>query len=103
MPLGDNATFWCQTTLFDSTFTSWIVSLPFSEVLYDTTVPGDVTDLERKGIFAESIDRTTNITVLASLNNNGTRFQCRQLELNLLPVFSEIASLTVIGMSNKSG
>ncbi len=77
MPLGNTASFPCDKTEAFS-FISWIVNLP-NNMSYSTLTDEDTSKLRARGIVIESSSSYLNLTILVSLENNGTVVRCREL------------------------
>ena len=93
-PIGTNATFMCETNSGFPEDVSWIITI--SNTIFDTAQDDNVATLEDSGIFVRSDDLVFTLTILASLENNNTEVQCRQLQFPLSS-FSSKASLIVLG------
>ena len=92
-PIGSEAVFTCVTSDATTYYSSWIVNSPDGP--FDTY--DEATLLQSKGIFLEKNNTHLVLSVLASLENNGTSFYCREIHVDG-PLFSDEIILIAIGI-----
>lgn len=99
-PQGENATFTCTEIV--PLFSSFIVTGDREHL--DTTDQDEKMALENKDIFVNEIDDTIVLTVLATLQNNGTLIKCRETnpQSGQSAVFTDEPTLIVIGTHKDS-
>ena len=101
-PFGTNATFTCEIDEDPDDIDSLAWILNFEDAI-DTNVVVDIdstdeefANLGKRGIYMSSSGMLISLTVLATIENNGTRIKCKEM---IFPFsdFSDQATLTVTG------
>lgn len=95
VPLQESIQFSCKKTVSSSPLLFWAVTLP-NNVFFSTIDPTDSRELQRKGIVTQTSGSYSNLTILASLENNGTTLVCREVMV-ASQVDSMSINLVVIG------